>query len=182
MRKALLVMTMLCLGGLVFGCAALKAGDTTQMTADMTKGETHVTYTVLPTDLVADPNSPLYGRLLAIPTVPGKDVTVDVYYETGQPLCHLATKRTDVLAALWSGAATADQMKFVQDQWMMEQVMTRIDSLVAMFAPVLQQRLAVPPAPADGGLCNADGTCKAGFKAQLLSLIQEALAAQAAKQ
>ena len=135
-----------CAAPFVFaGCASLKAVDTTAAIEALTAGESRVTYTVVPGEIAG-----MSDKTLAIPTVPGKNVKFRSYYPDGKPQWELDTSRDAIVSALLSGAAGIDAAKFAHDQWVMEQMLTRIDALTARFLPLLESRLA-PSATAPAG-------------------------------
>lgn len=166
------------------GCAWLKTGDTTAMTQSMTAGEQQPSPLIIPPDFF-DPNSPLWGKTIVIYPPPGKDVTFKMFYADGTPMIDLATKRTDVLNALWAGANTSDTAKLLHDQWVIQTTwdnaqMIMDKALGAIMAERAAARQVAASQPA-GSICDAEGNCTPKFKTQLQELILEALKNQSRK-
>lgn len=132
----------------LFGCAGDKAVNSTVAVREVTRGESeqHVTYSLIPGDLTDDPA--LAGKVLAIPTVPGKDIEFAWYYPDGTPRVKLATKRSAVIDALLTNINTIDGAKFAEDALRREWVSQERAAWFAefqQFVPMMQQRLT--PAP-----------------------------------
>lgn len=131
------------------GCAGDKAVNSTVAVREVTRGESeqHVTYSLMPGDLTDDPA--LAGKVLAIPTVPGKDIEFVWNYPDGTPKVKLATKRTAVIDALLGNINTIDGAKFAEDAARREWASQERAAWFAefqQFVPLLQQRMT-PAAP-----------------------------------
>lgn len=119
------------------GCAAGKAVDTTRAVEAAFRGESHVTYTVVPGSLAGMPEN-----TIAIPTVPGKDVVFRSYYPDGTPQWSLDTRRSDVLDVLFAAAAGIDAEKFAEDARMRAWVTAEREAWMGVMQPFIQA--AVP--------------------------------------
>lgn len=97
------------------GCAYTKAVDTTKMIQAQTAGESHVTYTLVPGDIAGMPDN-----VIAIPTVPGKDIEFKSYYPDGTPQWSLVTKRSVVLEMMNAGVLSVDAAKALQEQFQLQ--------------------------------------------------------------
>lgn len=125
------------------GCAGIKAVDTTSLADYATRGESHVTYSVVPGSIAGMPEG-----TVAIPTVPGKDVTFRSWYPTGQPQWELTTQRSAVLDVLLSGLSDVDAAKFAADAATRQWTMELIDRAIALAQPLLAAAAQPAPAPA----------------------------------
>lgn len=77
-------------------------------------------------------------KVLAIPTVPGKDVSFHAYYPDGTPHYTLDTTRSGVLDVLMAGVAGIDAEKFAQDMRTMQWISQERAAWQAMLSPLLQ--------------------------------------------
>lgn len=149
-------------GLLASGCAGLKAGDTTKIMDYMTRGESQVTYTLVPGDVAGMP-----GHTVAIPTVPGKDVRFRSYYADGTPQWELDTQRSPVLDVLFAGAISADAAKFAEDAAQREYAAGMVDRALSMAQPFLNQALTNYQNRSAPRMEEQDG-----FRSQIEQLIQ----------
>lgn len=173
--RAWALATAAALAGLVGGCAMTKAVDTTAGLQAMTAGEQtqHVTYSLMPGALTDDPV--LKDKLVALPTLPGKDITFKAYYADGRPRWELTTQRSAVLDALWAGANTADALKAAQDRW-------NAEYYGALMERILDRVMSVIPLMTGGGVASSQPTQPSGQTvAELKALIVEAIRAELAK-
>lgn len=120
----------------LFGCASWKAVDTTKAVDYSTRAESHVTYTMIPGDLLKN-NPELEGKVLALPTVPGKDVDFQMYDSNGNLVINLKTRRTDVINALWASVQTTDDRKFVEAALERQFFSDMFDKMAAMIQPYI---------------------------------------------
>lgn len=125
------------------GCTMGKSVDTTKMIDYATRSDSNVKYTILPGPQVGLPEG-----TIAIPTVPGKNVTYEEYYPDGTLHRKLMTSRSVVLDALIAGVDKVEAGKIAdraaQREWTMDLVRLFIE--VAM--PIVQQQLNKPePSP-----------------------------------
>lgn len=153
------------------GCAGMKAVDTTVLAQSVTAGEQHVTYTLIPGSIAGMPDN-----VLAIPTVPGKDLDFEAYWPTGGLQWKLTTRRSAVLDVLLSGLNEVDAAKFAADAATREWVMQVVDRVTAIAIPLLQSRTVGQAAPA-----AAEPGFKAEVKTMVLELVKAQLAAELAK-
>lgn len=124
---------------LTMGCAGQKAVDSTAAIRALTAGESHITYSMIPGDLVG--NAAFAGKVIAIPTIPGKDVEFNAFYADGTPFMVLKTKRSAVTDAILGQIAGIDAQKFAEDAAQREFYSAQIDKLLAIVQPFLQQAL-----------------------------------------
>lgn len=131
------------------GCASFKALDSTRAVDFATRGEQHVTYSVIPGDVAGLPD-----KALAIPTVPGKDVEFHAFYPDGTPQWSLETRRSDVLEAIIGagGISAVDAAKFAADAEAREWLSRERAAWQAMIGPIIQQRLNAPPVASEPNL------------------------------
>lgn len=145
---------------LMVGCQGLsKAVDSTAAVRAITAGEGHVTYSILLGEMLDDPK--YAGKLIAIPTVPGKDVDFKLYNDDGSVKASLVTRRSDVIDMLLGSIAGIDVEKFAEDARARAWVSSERDAWMGAIMPLIQARLT-QPAETGGG----DG----GFSAKLNQL------------
>lgn len=128
------------------GCIGMQATrtiDSTKGIEALTAGERNVTYTMVPGDLLAGNNAlnPLSGKVVFIPTVPGKDVEFHAFYPDGQPYLTLTTKRSAVTDAILGQIAGIDGAKLAADMAQREFYAAQMDKLIAIVQPFLNQAL-----------------------------------------
>jgi len=154
---------------LLFGCAGMKAVDSTAAVQALTAGEQHVTYTLMPGLEAIDPA--LKDRVIAIPTVPGKDVDFKMYNDAGQLKVSLTTARSPVIDVLLASVAGIDAEKYAEDARTRAWISAEREAWMALIGPMLQARFnqsMQPPEPT--------GQWQAEVKATLLQALQELLA------
>ena len=145
--------------GCLCACQGLKTVDSTAAVQALTEGERHVTYTTVPVPDGIDPS--LQGKLLMIPTVPGKDVDFRMYNDAGQLKVSLTTQRSAVVDMILGNIAGIDVEKFAEDARMRAWVTAEREAWMALVGPLLQRQAAAPTPYADD------------LKATLLELLKE---------
>lgn len=131
--------------GCLLGCQGLRALDSTAAVAALTAGEQHVTYSTVPVPEGIDPS--LAGKLLLIPTVPGKDVDFKMYNDAGQLKVSLTTTRSAVIDMLLGSIAGIDVEKFAEDARVRQWVSQEREAWMALVGPMLQARASQTPQP-----------------------------------
>lgn len=160
----------------IFGCAGWAAGNTTKIVQSQNE-VTPVTYAPIPPELLGatDPNNPLYGKVVWVPTVPNKDVDFESYYPTGQLMYKLKTSKSGPMSVQWQGVVTADDAKFLQDRTLfamaIEEINTLVGELKSFYAMQTQAKQAAAAAQPAG-----DGGCNQATLAAIGQLIEQKLA------
>lgn len=140
----ILVLILAVLWSLLSGCAGSKALSSDVAVDRITAGEQHVTYTLLPDNLLPA-GHPLSGKVVAIPTVPGKDVEVSVTDPaTGVTTFHMTTKRSVVIDVLLGGLRESDKLKFLEDQAQRDFFERMFDKLIAEIKAYQASRPSTP--------------------------------------
>jgi hypothetical protein len=169
---------------IIFGCATWQAGNTTKIVESQNQLQP-IEYIPLPPEVTGrdDPNSPWYGKVIVMPTTPGKDVDFEQYYASGQLAMKLKTRKSDVITAQFGGVITADAAKYAADLAQAQLLYENLQMLIDKALSFVQSQAATKQAATAtaGSLCNPDGSCTESFKSQLKGLVLEALGGQTAK-
>jgi len=159
---------------LLFGCAGTKAVDSTRAVQALTAGESHVTYSLVPGLEGLDPS--LQGKVVAIPTVPGKDVDFKAYYPDGQMKLSLTTARSPVIDVLLAGVAGIDAEKFAEDARMRAWVTAEREAWMALIGPMIQAKFAASLASSTAAAAQPTGQWQDQMKELIAQAVADALA------
>lgn len=150
-------LTLMLVVAAIGGCAYNKAVDTTAALQAIAAADSPsvTTYTLLPENILP-PGHPLAGKVLAFPSVPGKDATLEVYYPDGQIAARAATKRSAVVDAIAGAAVGIDLGKAAEAAQERAWITSEREAWMAEFRPFIQAGMArlvapSPPSSGDGG-------------------------------
>lgn len=142
---------LLSVGACSVGCAGWKAVDST-VAADraLDASQTNVQLSTLQGDLLGDPE--LAGKIIVVPTVPGKDVVFRGWHDNGQPKFEYIGSRSEVIASTLGRINEIDSGKFMHDRMLYEQTLARFDRLITLYEQRLPAIGAQPAAPQQNAL------------------------------
>lgn len=148
--------TLILVTAAIGGCAYNRAVDTTAALQAIAAADSPPvqTYTLLPDNLLPA-GHPLAGKVLALPAVPGKDATIEVYYPDGQVAARATTRRSAVVDAIAGAAVGIDLGKAAEAAQERAWITSEREAWMAELRPFIQagmSRIVAPAQPSgDGG-------------------------------
>ena len=117
------------------GCAWVNASNATRVAEAVAKGPSAITYTRMPLDPVSE-DPELAGRDIWIPSIPLKDVDVELFYPDGTTRLKATAHASPFVAAVMAGTLGLDNAKFAQDQWMVTTLLAALAELKRDLLPI----------------------------------------------
>lgn len=119
------------------GCAGSRASHTDAIIQALTAGESQSQALTLPPAITGAPVN------LIVPSVPGKNVEVDVNKGAdGSVTVRVRTYRDVIVNAILAGAMGLDAQKFAEDAAQRAFFEAQLDKVISIVQPILDQRLA----------------------------------------